>query len=54
LRHLVLSPLEVRLQGGVGARCAEETRSEEEEGFGRLVVPCTIEVGMVREHAEDP
>ena len=45
---------EARLQGGVGARRAEETRGEEEEGFRRLVVPCAVEVGAVREHTEGP
>ena len=45
---------EARLQGAVGAGGAQETRGEEEEAFGRLVVPRAVEVGAVCEHAEDP
>ena len=38
----------------VGAHLAQEAHGEEEEAFGRLVVPSSVQVGSVLEHAEHP
>lgn len=44
------APVQMRVVG----RAAQEARGEEEEAFGRLVVPRAVEVGAVLEHAEHP